>query len=96
MDMNDMKRRRVAPSSSHARARRQSQRHPALSSLSSRTPRRSAPRRSAVWALAQRRQAQMTPAAAAESAEEMRAREAVRRLMDCPIIGILVRVFLFA
>ena len=44
-----------------------------------------------IWALAQQERVEMIPAASEESAEETRAREAVRRLMRCPIVDILQR-----
>ena len=46
----------------------------------------------------QRRQgrALLVSAEERESAQETRAREALRRLMDCPIVDILQRVLLFA
>ena len=51
-----------------------------------------------VWSLMQRRQgrALLVPAEERESAQEARAREALRRLMDCPIVDILQRMLVFA
>ena len=50
-----------------------------------------------VWSLMQREaRAEMVPAAAQASVDEIRAREALRLLMKCSIIDILQRVLLFA
>ena len=47
------------------------------------------------WALMQDEAAEMIPATATESADETRARKALRLLMDFPIADVLVRTLTF-
>ena len=46
--------------------------------------------------LVQQDRAEMVPAVDPESASEARSREALRRLMRCPVVEIVARVLIFA